>query len=145
MTTEAFLTCWLRLTEHKASGLWVRVPSDTGAIDGHCAVLESPLIVGYPPPERRAHRRAGGGAEGKRSDYSRERSGARPGGTGAHTVGKTGTFFLVLVPCMLKDDPDFQPVRSTSTFPTVFLKFNPCQSRILNLIFPYVWDMKNMT
>lgn len=145
MTTEAFLNCERRLGEHNASGLWVRVPSDIGAIDGHCAVLESPLVVGYPPPERRAHRRAGGGAEGKRSDYSRERSGARPGGAGARTVGKTGTVLLVLVPCTLKDNPHFQPVNSTSTFPTVFLQLNPCQSQILNLIFPYVWDMKNMT
>lgn len=101
-------------------------------------VLETSLIVGYPPPERGAHRRAGGGTEGKRSDYSGERSGARPGGTGTRTVGKTGTVFLVLVHCMLEDNPHIQPANSTSTFPTLFLKLSPCQSRILNLIFPYV-------
>lgn len=61
------------------------------------AVLETFIIVGHPPPERGAHWRARGGTEGKCSDYSGAGSGARPGGTGACSVRKTGTIFFVSV------------------------------------------------
>lgn len=111
-------------------------------IDCQCTLLKTFVIVGYPPPERGAHWRARGGAEGKRSDYSGERSGAGPGGTVTCSVWKTGTIFFMLVHCMLKDNPSFQPANSTPTLPTLFLQLNPCQSWSLNFIFPYVWDMK---
>lgn len=60
------------------------------------------LLVGHPPSERGAHRGAGGGAEGERSDHSREGSGARPGGAGAHAVGETGTVFLTACYCVAR-------------------------------------------
>lgn len=51
--------------------------------------------VGHPPPEGGAHRGAGGGAEGKRSDHGGEGGGARPGGAGTHSVRETGTVSLL--------------------------------------------------
>lgn len=115
---------------------------DVADIDCQFAVLETFVIVGYPSPERGAHWRARGGTEGKCSDYSGERGGARPGRTGTFSLRKRGTIFFMLVYCMLKDNSNFQTANSTSTLPTFFLKLNPCQSWSLNLIFPYVWDMK---
>lgn len=52
------------------------------------------LLAGHAPSEGGAHRGAGRGAEGERSDHSGEGGGARPGGAGSHAVRETSTVSL---------------------------------------------------
>lgn len=51
-------------------------------------------FVGLSPSEGGAHWGAGGSAERKRSDHSREGGGARPGGAGTHTGREASTVSL---------------------------------------------------
>lgn len=93
------------------------------------------LSAGLSPSEGGAHRRAGGGAEGKRSDHRRAGGGARPGGAGTHTGRETGT--LSPAGANKHTNTSRYCVSETSAIPfsqTInvwaepFLKLNPYQS-----------------